>query len=60
MSCCMQHITAKRNAWAIAPQTAMAVNNGMTNAVNNGNGAAFLYAPESFAGVKTPKGTTIG
>ena len=52
MSCCMQHITAKRNAWAIAPQTAMAVNNGMS--------AAFLYTPESFAGVKTPKGTTNG
>jgi|GEM_PF-4814761 len=51
MSCCMQHITAKRNAWAIAPQTAIAVNNGMA--------AAFLYAPESFAGT-APKGTTEG
>lgn len=52
MYCCMQHITAKRNAWAIAPQTTLAVNNGV--------GTASLYAPESFAGVKTPKGITNG
>ena len=52
MSCCMQHITAKRNAWAIAPQT--------TITVNNGTGAAPLYAPESFAGIASPKGTTVG
>ena len=52
MYCCMQHITAKRNAWAIAPQTTLTVNNGM--------GAASLYAPESFAGTSSPKGTTVG
>lgn len=60
MSCCMQHITAKRNAWATAPQTALAVTNGKIITVNNGMGAAFLYAPESFAGTPSPKGKTKG
>lgn len=52
MYCCMQHITAKRNAWAIAPQNTMTV--------NNGTGAASLYAPESFAGSPRSQGTTKG
>jgi len=52
MSCCMQHITAKRNAWAIAPQTALAVNNGM--------GTVSFYAPKSCCGTPSPQGTTKG
>lgn len=52
MYCCMQHITAKRNAWAIAPQTTLAVNNDV--------GTASLYAPETFAASQGPKGTTEG
>lgn len=50
MSWYMQHITAKQNARAIAPQTAIAANNGI--------GAASLFASEPVG--MTPSGTTSG